>query len=96
MGRALSVEEVAEYLGLSRDTVYRKARRGEIPGIRVGRSWRFPLDILEDWLRDRAGSETGSWKYRKRNREKVVFGTYECGGLKGALRREEIYEEGRS
>ena len=37
MGKALTVEEVAEYLGLAKDTVYRKAKSGEIPGARIGR-----------------------------------------------------------
>jgi len=55
MGRALSVEEVAEYLGLAKDTVYRKAKTGEIPGVRIGRSWRFPQDVIDEWLREKAG-----------------------------------------
>lgn len=46
-----NVEEVAEYLGITPDTVYRKARTGEIPGVRIGRIWRFPKDVIDDWLR---------------------------------------------
>lgn len=55
MGRALTVEEVAEYLGLAKDTVYRKAKGGEIPGVRIGRSWRFPQDVIDEWLRAKVG-----------------------------------------
>ena len=55
MGKALTVEEVAEYLGLAKDTVYRKAKSGEIPGARIGRSWRFPQDVIDEWLREKAG-----------------------------------------
>src|SRR3990167_334092 len=55
MGKALTVEEVAEYLGLAKDTVYRKAKSGEIPGARIGRSWRFPQDVIDEWLRENVG-----------------------------------------
>lgn len=47
MNKALTVAELAEYLGLAKDTVYRKVKAGEIPGVRIGRIWRFPQDLIE-------------------------------------------------
>ena len=47
----LTVTEVAEYLGITSDTVYRKARSGDIPALRIGRLWRFPKDVIDDWLK---------------------------------------------
>jgi excisionase family DNA binding protein len=49
----MTVEEAAEFLRLSKDTVYALAREGRIPGRRVGTSWRFLKKGIEDWLRGR-------------------------------------------
>lgn len=47
----LRPEEVAEILRLSRRTVIRMARDGEIPCIRIGRLVRFERADVERWLR---------------------------------------------
>lgn len=41
MSLILDAEELATELKVTRETVYRKARLGDIPSIRIGRSWRF-------------------------------------------------------
>ena len=46
----LTVHEVAEYLRISEAKVYRLAREGELPVIRIGKTWRFRRDLLDDWL----------------------------------------------
>ena len=44
----IDAEEAAKMLGVTARTVTRLAERGEIPGFRVGRLWRFrPSDIRE-------------------------------------------------
>jgi len=44
----LTVEEVAEFLKLSKITIYKLVKKGQLPGFRVGNSWRFRKDnILE-------------------------------------------------
>ena len=50
----MTVDEVARYLGVVPDTIYRKARRGEIPAVKVGKMWRFPKETLDKWLNDAA------------------------------------------
>ena len=37
----LTVKELSEYLKLNEKTAYRLAAKGEIPGFKVGGSWRF-------------------------------------------------------
>jgi len=49
--RYLTVEEVAEVMRVSKMTVYRLLHSGELPGVRVGRSFRVPQDALEAYLR---------------------------------------------
>ncbi|MCM3741503.1 helix-turn-helix domain-containing protein [Oceanobacillus luteolus] len=49
--RTLSVNDVAEFLGLHRDTIYELVREDKIPHIRLGGRIFFLEDVLEDWLR---------------------------------------------
>jgi excisionase family DNA binding protein len=43
----LTADEVAEYLKLSKITVYKLAKDGSLPGFRVGGSWRFSKGNIE-------------------------------------------------
>ncbi len=49
--RYLTVEEVAAVMRVSKMTVYRLLHSGELPGVRVGRSFRVPQDALDAYLR---------------------------------------------
>lgn len=51
----LTPAQTAERLHLSLTTVYRMARRGELPMIRLGRSWRVDARRLDDMF---ASSQT--------------------------------------
>lgn len=46
----MTPREAAEYLNVHVRTIYRLAKRGEIPGRKVGGSWRFKKDALDEWL----------------------------------------------
>jgi len=46
----MTVEEAAEFLGVSRNNVYVAAREGRIPSFKVGSLIRFDLDELRAWL----------------------------------------------
>lgn len=53
-GRLLSVNEVAYFLGVSRDSVYRLVRKGVLPYVRVGDRLRFrPVEIDAYLTRER-------------------------------------------
>lgn len=43
----LTIDDVAEMLRLSRDTVYRLVQSGRLPGKKVGRAWRFAAEEIE-------------------------------------------------
>jgi len=51
--KLLTIEEVAAYLRLNRFTVYRMAERGELPGAKLARRWRFKEREIEQWLESR-------------------------------------------
>ena len=48
----LTVAEVAKIMRVSKITVYRMVHAGELPAVRVGRSFRVPESAVQDYLRD--------------------------------------------
>src|SRR5574341_1531272 len=46
----MTVHEVAEYLRVSEAKVYRLAKERRLPVVRIGKTWRFRKDLLDDWL----------------------------------------------
>lgn len=48
-----TVSEVAALLRVSRMTVYRLIRQGDLPAVRIGRGYRIPEDDVDRYLDDR-------------------------------------------
>jgi excisionase family DNA binding protein len=46
----LTVREVAQYLRMSETKVYRLVKCRQLPVFRIGKSWRFRKDLLDEWL----------------------------------------------
>ena len=49
--RWLSVDEIAAYLGVKRDTVYKWIVRRAMPAHKVGRLWKFRAKEVDRWVR---------------------------------------------
>lgn len=56
--RWFSVEEIAEYLGVKRDTLYKWIDRKKMPAHKVGRLWKFRKEEVDLWVR--TGNTKGS------------------------------------
>jgi len=68
--RWLSVDEIAEYLGVTRETIYAWLSKKGLPGHRVGRLWKFKRAEIDEWVRtggamDRSAGETGNESIEK-------------------------------
>jgi excisionase family DNA binding protein len=50
--KLLTVAEVANVMRVSKMTVYRLVHSGELPAVRVGRSYRVDEQAVHDYLRD--------------------------------------------
>lgn len=50
--RLLSARELAEYTGLSVDTIYRWAAKQRIPALHVGRMLKFDLADIDRWIEE--------------------------------------------
>ncbi len=54
MVELMTLEEVANYLRVTKKTIYRLLERGGIPAMKVGRQWRFDKDSIDTWLRQKS------------------------------------------
>lgn len=50
MPNLMTVGEVADYLRVTKKTIYRLLERGKIPATKVGNQWRFDKSSIDDWL----------------------------------------------
>jgi excisionase family DNA binding protein len=49
--RWLSVEEIADHLGVNRDTIYKRIERRRMPGHKVSRLWKFLASEIDAWVK---------------------------------------------
>ena len=49
----MTVDEVAAWLRKHQDQIYDMAASGELPAMRIGRTWRFDRRDIERWLREK-------------------------------------------
>ncbi len=52
-----SVEEIAAYLGVSKDTIYAWISKRSMPARRIGRFWKFKTDEIDEWVRSGGAAE---------------------------------------
>lgn len=46
-----SLEETAEYLGVTKDTIRSWIKKTDIPAHKVGRLWKFKLSEVDEWVK---------------------------------------------
>ncbi|CAJ48152.1 helix-turn-helix domain-containing protein [Bordetella avium] len=56
----VTAEDVAQHLGVAKDTVYRWREGKGLPAHRVGRLWKFQLSEVNEWVRAGGADEKSS------------------------------------
>mgnify|MGYP003747702347 FL=1 len=56
--RWLSVDEIAAYLGIKRDTVYKWIAEKNMPAHRMGRLWKFRKNEVDEWVKTGGAAES--------------------------------------
>jgi excisionase family DNA binding protein len=51
MPKLMDVDELAEYLGLQKQTIYNWLHQKKISGIKIGKVWRFDRKYIDEWLK---------------------------------------------
>lgn len=49
----LTIHELSAYLKLNEKTAYRLTANGDIPGFKVGGSWRFRKSEIDRWIKQK-------------------------------------------
>jgi excisionase family DNA binding protein len=60
----VTTEQVAQHLGVVKDTVYRWRERKGLTAHRIGRLWKFKLSEVDDWVRS-GGAENAEQNDKK-------------------------------
>ena len=47
----MTANQLAGYLQINEQTIYRKVNKGQIPSIHIGKTIRFKKDVIDTWLR---------------------------------------------
>ena len=47
----MTIQALADYLRISRSTLYKLARGGKLHGQKVGKRWRFHREAIDAWLK---------------------------------------------
>ena len=56
--RWLSVNEIGDHLGVSKETIYRWLDKQKIPAKRVGKLWKFKASEVDKWIESDGADET--------------------------------------
>jgi len=59
MTNFITAKELGQYLKLSEATIYKLALNGQLPGFKIGDSWRFDLDEILKLIKGK--SWQGKW-----------------------------------
>ena len=71
----LTIDDLATYLKLKPQTIYRWAQTGKIPGAKFGKEWRFRRSSIEKWIDEHmdegANSNSGGDRAKKNARSRA-------------------------
>jgi excisionase family DNA binding protein len=52
----LDIGDAADYLRIKKWTLYRLAKKGKVPGVKIGGQWRFKKEVLDRLFLDSSAS----------------------------------------
>jgi excisionase family DNA binding protein len=55
----MKVRQIAEYLQTDEHTIYRLARKGQIPAFKLSGQWRFKKDLIDKWIEKKSFENSG-------------------------------------
>ena len=53
----MTIDEVATYLKVSKETIYKMAQKRKIPASKVGNQWRFQREVIDAWLTEQSNDK---------------------------------------
>ena len=62
----LTIEEVANYLRLKPQTIYKWAQEKRIPAAKLGKEWRFRKSVIDRWFDDQMFGDSSEHGHLRR------------------------------
>ena len=59
-GDIMTMDDLSEYLKISKSTLYKLATEKKLPGQKIGKRWRFHRTAIEDWVKGRPDKNDGA------------------------------------
>ena len=50
----LTVKQLASYFQMDEHTIYRLAKSGKIPAMKIGAEWRFKKNLIDKWIEEKS------------------------------------------
>lgn len=57
MANLVTPKELGDFLKLTKTTIYKLAAHGDLPGIKIGRSWRFDMEEIFAMVTNQEGEK---------------------------------------
>ena len=70
----LTLEEVAHYLRLKPQTIYKWAQEKRIPAAKLGKEWRFRRSVIDRWLDEQLTGNDSGFGHLRANGDKPAEG----------------------
>ena len=67
----LTIKELAKYLSVTERTIYNLLERGQLPGFKVGGTWRFKREDIDKWIEDNKKMNHKIKTKKRQNKEKM-------------------------
>ncbi|RKZ31150.1 DNA-binding protein [bacterium] len=64
----MTVADVARYLKLKPQTIYKWAQEGKIPAAKLGKEWRFRRSVIDAWLDAQIAESPAMKELEKKNK----------------------------
>ena len=64
-GEIMTLEETAKYLKIGKSTLYKMAREGKIPAVKIANRWRFRKEDIDKWLQGMRNKKTCSTREKR-------------------------------
>jgi excisionase family DNA binding protein len=91
--KTLNIEQAAQFLGAHRETIRRMAVSGQVPAVKIGRSWRFIEEDLVLYMRSRYAGRVTSQGAVIRSKQQWRFTKEMKRGGSASLTMEKEYNE---
>jgi len=46
----MTIKDLSLYLKINEKTIYKLAKQGKLPGLKIGGMWRFKKEAIDNWM----------------------------------------------